>query len=98
MIAVFVTFRYGDDFNETKLAKIAETAQAKFQGMAGLRLKAFMIRADQREATNVYVWDNEAAAKAFFTPEAAESVTQLYGARPTIEFATLAALVDNDRT
>ena len=98
MIAVFVTFRYGDDFNEAKLAKIAEMSQATFQGMAGLRLKVFTIRADRREATNVYVWDNEDVAKAFFTPEAAERVTSLYGARPTIEFATLAALVDNDRT
>jgi hypothetical protein len=73
-------------------------SQAKFQGMAGLRLKAFTIRADRREATNVYVWDNEGAAKAFFSPEALENVTSLYGARPTIEFAALAALVDNDRT
>jgi hypothetical protein len=38
MIAVFVTLKYGDDFNEAKLAKIAVMSQGKFQGMAGIRL------------------------------------------------------------
>jgi hypothetical protein len=40
MIGVFVTFRYRDNFNEQTVRKIAETARAKFEGMAGLRSKA----------------------------------------------------------
>ena len=95
MIATFVTFKYEGDFNEAKIAKIAEMSRGKFEGMPGLRSKAFTIRAERREATNVYVWDSEDAAKAFFTPEMLERVTGIYGVRPTVEFATLAALVDN---
>ena len=41
MIGVFVTFRYGDNFNEQTVRKIAETARAKFEGMAGLTLEGF---------------------------------------------------------
>ena len=43
MIGVFITFRYGDNFNEQTVRKIAETARPKFEGMAGLRSKAFTL-------------------------------------------------------
>jgi len=95
MVAVFVTFRYGIDFNEAKVRKIAQEASGKFQGMPQLRSKAFTVRPEARSATNVYVWESEDAAKAFFTDQLIERVTGLYGVRPTVEFAELAALVEN---
>ena len=95
MIGVFVTFRYGDNFDEQAVRKIAETARARFEGMHGLRSKAFTFSSGKREATNFYVWDSEEAAKAFFTDQLLERVTGLYGVRPTVEFVQIAALVDN---
>ena len=97
MIGVFVTFRYGDDFNEQTVRKIAEAARAKFEEMAGLRSKAFTLNSGKREAMNFYVWDSEDAAKAFFTEELLERVTTLYGVRPTVEFVQIATLVENVR-
>jgi heme-degrading monooxygenase HmoA len=95
MIGVFVTFRYRDNFDERAVRKIAETARAKFEGMPGLRSKAFTLNSGKREATNVYVWESEDAAKAFFTDELLELVTGLYGVRPLVEFVQIAALVEN---
>src|SRR5436190_14754545 len=95
MIGVFVTFRYGDNFNEQTVRKIAETARSKFEGLAGLRSKAFTLNPAKREATNFYVWDSEDAAKAFFTEELLDRVTDLYGVHPNIEFVQIAALVEN---
>ncbi|CAI4033328.1 hypothetical protein DNFV4_03764 [Nitrospira tepida] len=43
MIGVFVTFRYGERFDETAIRKIAETARGRFEGMPGLRYKAFTL-------------------------------------------------------
>ena len=83
MIGVFVTFRYGDNFDERAVRKIAETARAKFEGMPGLRSKAFTLNSRKREATNFYVWDSEDAAKAFFTDELLERVTARLGGRST---------------
>jgi hypothetical protein len=40
MIAMFLTFRFGNDFDEAKIRKIADGARPKFQGMPGLRSKA----------------------------------------------------------
>lgn len=97
MIGVFVTFRYGDNFNEQTVRKIAETARAKFEGMAGLRSKAFTLNSAKREAINFYVWDSEDAAKAFFTEELLEQVTGLYSVRPCVEFVQIATLVENLR-
>ena len=97
MIGTFVTFRYGDNFDELGVRKIAETARARFEGMPGLRSKAFTLNSAKREATNFYVWDSEDAAKAFFSDELLERVTGLYGVRPSVEFVQIATLVENVR-
>ncbi len=95
MIGVLVTFRYGDNFDERAVRKIAGTARSRFEGMPGLRSKAFTLNSEKREATNFYVWDSEDAAKGFFTDDLLERVTSLYGVRPTVEFVQIAALVEN---
>ena len=97
MIGVFVTFRYGNNFDERAVRNIAETARVGFEGMPGLRSKAFTLNAGKREAANFYVWDSEEAAKAFFTDELLERVAGLYGVRPSIEFVQIAILVENIR-
>lgn len=95
MIGVIVTFPLGDHFDEQAVRKVAETARPRFEGMPGLRSKAFTFNADKREAVNFYLWDSEEAAKAFFTDQLLERVTGLYGVRPTVEFVEIAALVEN---
>src|SRR5207344_1484919 len=97
MIGVFVTFRYGDNFDEQAVRKIAETARVRFEGMPGLRSKAFTLNSGKHEAVNFYVWDSEDAAKAFFTDQLLAQVAGLYGVRPSIEFVQIASLVDNTR-
>ena len=97
MIGVFVTFRYGENFDEQAVRKIAETARPRFEGMPGLRSKAFTVNSRKREATNFYIWDSEDAAKAFFTDALLERVMSLYGVRPSVEFVRIATLVENAR-
>ena len=97
MIGVFVTFRYGDNFDERAVRKIAETARVRFEGMPGLRSKAFTLNPGKREAANFYAWDSEDAARAFFTDELVERVASLYGVRPSVEFVQIASLVENTR-
>jgi len=95
MVGVIVSFRYGADFDQAKVRKIAEGARSRFEGMPGLRSKAFAFDAEKREAINFYVWDSAEAAEAFFGPELIERVTGLYGVRPNIQFVSVAELVDN---
>jgi hypothetical protein len=95
MIAVFVTFQYDEGFDRERVLGIAERVKETFAGMPELRAKAFTLDEGNRRARNVYLWESEAAARAFFSPELAERVTGLYGVAPAIEFAEVAALVDN---
>lgn len=95
MIAVMVRFQYENDFNEARLRQIADGARAKFQGMPGIRSKAFTLDAARRQALNFYVWESEDAARNFYSPQMIEGVTKLYGVRPSIEYLELAALVEN---
>jgi hypothetical protein len=95
MICVFVTFRFGDDFNATKLQAIAENARSKFAGLPGLRSKMFSVEPQLREARNVYLWNDAEAAHAFFTPAMRDRITALYGVAPIIEYGAVAAFVDN---
>ena len=91
MIGVFVTFRYGEHFDEQAVRAIAGTARARFEGMPGLRSKAFTVNPAKREATNFYVWDSEDAARAFFNDRLLEQVAGLYGVRPEVEFVQVAS-------
>jgi hypothetical protein len=95
VIGAFVMFRYGDDFDEQAVRKIAQTAREKFAGMPHLHSKVFTINAARREAINFYVWDAEDAAREFFSDALLDRVTGLYGVRPSVEFVEIAALVEN---
>jgi hypothetical protein len=63
--------------------------------MAGLRNKFFTLAESHKEATNVYIWDSEQAAREFFSDQLLDRVTGLYGVRPRIEFAEVVEFVDN---
>jgi hypothetical protein len=97
MIGVVVTFRCGESFDEKAIRGIAETARTRFEGMQGLRSKAFTFNSAKREAMNFYIWDSEDAAKSFFTDQLIERLTGLYGVRPAVEFVQIATLVENLR-
>jgi len=99
MLGVFVTFQYDDDdFDCARVEKVATESRAKFEGMPGLRSKAFTFDDEARRATNFYVWDSDEAARDFFSPDLSEFVTGLYGVAPTIDFVEIAELVDNTGT
>ena len=95
MIAVFITFRFREDFSAAKVRQLAQVSRAKFEGMPGLRSKVFSVLPELREARNLYVWDDPEAARRFFTPETRDRIAALYGVQPIIEYAEVCALVEN---
>jgi hypothetical protein len=97
MIAVFITFRYRENFSADKVRQLADNSRAKFEGMPGLRSKLFSVAPELREARNVYVWDDATAARTFFTQQTRDSIAALYGLQPTIEYAEVCAVVENAR-
>lgn len=95
MIGVFLTFSYGKDFDGQALRKIADAAQGRFKGMAGLRSKAFTVDPAKRQAINFYIWDSQEAADAFFTDEQLHRIGGHYKVKPSVSFVQIAGLVEN---
>ena len=95
MQGVIVEFEYGDEFEPDRIAAIAHEARGRFEALPGLRQKAFTVDEAHRRAVNVYLWDSEEQARAFFSDELVERVAVLYGVRPTVSFVDVAELVDN---
>lgn len=95
MLATIVTFQYGDDFDRERLVKVAAGARGMFEGMAGLRSKAFTVDEPNRRAVNFYVWESDDVGRGFFGDELREKVTGLYGVAPTVDVVDVAELVDN---
>jgi hypothetical protein len=95
VIGVSVTFQYDEGFDHARVVSIAEKARGTFEGMPGLRSKAFTVDDARQRAMNFYVWDSADAAKSFFSDALRERVTGLYGVEPTIDFVEIAQFVDN---
>jgi hypothetical protein len=95
MIAVIVTIGPGENLNRQRASAVAEQATPMFEGLAGLRSKVFMWDDETGTVTNTYVWESEAAARAFFTPETKAQIAELYGVDPQVQFAEVSALIDN---
>ena len=95
MTGVFVTFAYEGEMDRARVENVAAEARKLFEGMPGLRYKLFTVDPERNRAVNVYAWESEAPARAFFTDELVERVTGLYGVRPTLEYAEIAEIVDN---
>ena len=97
MIAMYITFRYAEDFSAAKVRQLAQNSRAKFEGMPGLRSKLFSVCPELREAQNVYLWDDAEAAGRFLTPETRNRIAALYGTQPTIQYAEVCELVENPK-
>ena len=95
MQGVIVELQYGDDFDRTRIEGVAHEERGRFEGMPGLRQKAFTLDQESRRATNLYLWDSDEAAREFFSDEVRDLITQLYGVRPTIRFVEVTELIDN---
>jgi hypothetical protein len=98
MIGVSVTFQYREHLDRARISSIAENVRRTFEGLPGLRSKAFTIDEPRQRAMNFYIWESADAAKRFFSEEMRQRVTGLYGVEPTIDFVEIAELVDNAGT
>jgi heme-degrading monooxygenase HmoA len=95
MIGVIVTIGPGENLNRQRASAVAEQAAPMFEGMDGLLSKVFMWDDATGTVTNTYVWESEAAARAFFTPDVKTQIVELYGVEPQVQFVEVLALIDN---
>ncbi|MEY4762601.1 MAG: hypothetical protein RLZZ200_2457 [Pseudomonadota bacterium] len=91
MIVVSVTFALGDAFDAAQVERVAVEAAPRFSGIPGLKSKTFTVDHQRHEVVNLYAWDDEALARAFFSDELLAHVTRVYGVPPRIDFLPVVA-------
>ena len=97
MIGVFVTFRYVDNSMSEPCGRLLRAHAHSLRECPGCARRLFTLNSAKCEAHEFCVWDSEDAAKAFFTEELLERLTDLYGVRAGLEFVQIATLVENVR-
>lgn len=94
-VVAFVRLSFPDGIDRTRARSIALAARPMFEGMPALRSKVFTVCESTREVVNVYLWDSEPAARAFFSEALLARIGERYGTRARVEFAEIDAIVDN---
>jgi hypothetical protein len=94
-VVAFVRLHFPDGIDRALVRSIALGARSMFEGRPALRSKFFTVCGDTREVVNVYLWESERAARAFFTKPLLALVGERYGVSPRVEFGEIDAIVDN---
>lgn len=73
-----------------------EASAPAYQSIPGLTRKHFLRAEDGSEGGGVYLWENRAAAEAWYTDAWTERLTQKFGSPPVIEYFESPVTVDAD--
>ena len=94
MIVALVQFPTGNrGFQEMK--KRYHSSAPKYQNIAGLIRKYFLLSEDGKNAAGVYLFESREEAEKLYTPEWREYIKSSYGAEPVIEYFDFPVVVDN---
>ena len=95
MITTITTFRLPKPLTREEARRIFLSTAAKYQGVAGLVRKSYVLSEDGATAGGVYLWASRADAEAMYTPGWREFVREKYGTEPTVTYFESPVVVDN---
>lgn len=77
------------------MEKFVGAANNKFKGMDGLFSKQFTYDKNTGDVHNIYLWESQEQAEAFYSPAFIEHLKETFGVEPTITYLDILVLVDN---
>ena len=95
MITVITTFRLPKPITRDEARTIFLSTAPKYQGVAGLVRKCYVLSQDGNTAGGVYLWDSRADADAMYTESWKAFVRQKYGTEPSLTYFDSPVVVDN---
>ena len=95
MIVAVVTFRLPKPVTLAEATATFESTAPKYQGLAGLLRKNYLLSEDGTRAGGVYLWETRADAERVYTAEWRKTVEAKYGAPPSVEYFESPVMVDN---
>ena len=94
-ITVITRFQMPAGVTAEQIRASFEDAAPKFRNVTGLIRKQFLRSKDCRTVGGVYLWNDEAAARAFMNERVAQMIREKFKVEPTIEFYDSPVIVEN---
>ena len=95
MITVITTFQLPKPITREEARGIFLSTAPKYQGVAGLLRKCYILSQDGSTVGGIYLWNSRAEAEAMYTESWRVFVRNKYGADPTVTYFDSPVVVDN---
>jgi hypothetical protein len=95
MITVITTFQLSKAITRDEARSIFLSTAPKYQGVAGLFRKCYILSQDGNTAGGIYLWNSRAEAEAMYTESWRVFVRERYGADPSVTYFDSPVVVDN---
>jgi hypothetical protein len=95
MIAVITTFHLPKPVTREEAQRIFLSTAPKYQGVAGLARKCYLLSPDGNRVGAIYLWNSRTEAEAMYTERWRAFVREKYGADPSVEYFDSPVVVDN---
>ena len=95
MITVITTFRLPKPVTRDEARAIFRSTAPKYQGVAGLVRKVYVLSPEGNTAGGVYLWNSRAEADAMYTEAWKAFVREKYGTEPLLTYFDSPVVVDN---
>ena len=95
MITVITNFRLPKPITRDEARTIFLSTAPKYQGVAGLVRKVYVLSQEGDIAGGIYLWNSRAEADAMYTESWKAFVSDKYGTEPSVTYFESPVVVDN---
>lgn len=95
MITTITTFQLQEPVTRDEARRIFLSTAPKYQNVAGLVRKCYVLSQDGRTVGGIYLWNSRAEAEAMYTESWRVFVREKYGTDPSVTYFETPVVVDN---
>ena len=95
MIVARVQFPVNVSDKDEFIKKMAATTP-KYEGLAGLVRKYYVMTEDSSQAGGIYLWESKDKAEAWYNDDWKKYMTEAWGEAPLLEYLDCPIVVDNE--
>jgi hypothetical protein len=82
--------------DKTEFIKKMAATTPKYEGLAGLTRKYYVMSEDGTHAGGIYLWETKQQAEAWYNDEWMKYMTEAWGEAPLLEYLDCPIVVDNE--
>lgn len=95
MITVITMFQLPSPITRDEARRIFLSTAPRYQDVAGLFRKCYVLSEDGASAGGIYLWNSRAEAEAMYTESWRVFVREKYGTEPSVTYFESPVVVDN---